>query len=488
MKKFIFKAFAILALAGGITSCGNDYLETKYYSGIDIDTGLSSTNNIGTALNGTYYRLFYYAFAGNYAISIGDVPTDISYWNGDTGHWDSIYDFSYVETDTYLSGIWNYGYKVIDNSSRIIKAAKEIYETVSPSEQAELNLYLAEAHALRGYASLVLTNVFCHQVKVNGTDFSAMPGIVVVDEPIAAFAEVSRSTVGESYNAIVNDFSTSLNYFSAAGGDRGSLNYMGVAAVNGLMARTQLYLENWSSAASYANAALAAAGSPAIVTNAAAYAALYASGTSNSESFFALAINSSNNWSANSCGTLWSTYNFSPSPKLLSMYGANDCRTSIMNFTETGTVPVYAAGKFAHTSSGNPAYGTNYIVNAPEMYLIIAEAEAQSGSLDTAKSALLNVAARNNDIKSVSDLPASKDEVLSFIQDERARELFQEGLRLYDLRRWDTKASVYAILSPNITFTHNNYKISDLVFPIPAGEINAGFGVTQNDGWASVRP
>ena len=116
------------------------------------------------------------------------------------------------------------------------------------------------------------------------------------------------------------------------------------------------------------------------------------------------------------------------------------------------------------------------------------EAEAQSGSLDTAKSALLNVAARNNDIKSVSDLPASKDEVLSFIQDERARELFQEGLRLYDLRRWDTKASVYAILSPNITFTHNNYKISDLVFPIPAGEINAGFGVTQNDGWASVRP
>ena len=94
------------------------------------------------------------------------------------------------------------------------------------------------------------------------------------------------------------------------------------------------------------------------------------------------------NWSANSCGTLWSTYNFSPSPKLQSLYGENDCRTSLIEWDATSslTVPVFKSGKFSH-ASGNSAYGTNYIVNAPEMFLIIAEANLKSsnGSLACAE-------------------------------------------------------------------------------------------------------
>lgn len=42
--------------------------------------------------------------------------------------------------------------------------------------------------------------------------------------------------------------------------------------------------------------------------------------------------------------------------------------------------PVFNGGKFAHFSSGNNNYGTCYIVNAPEMFLIIAEANVQSST------------------------------------------------------------------------------------------------------------
>ncbi|MBO5878549.1 MAG: RagB/SusD family nutrient uptake outer membrane protein [Alistipes sp.] len=491
MKKSILKIFAVLALVGGVSSCGNGYLETDYSRGIDIDTGLNSVATIGTALNGTYYRLFYYGFAGNYAISIGDVPTDLTYWNSKTGHWDKLYQYTHVDTDSYLSGIWNYGYKVVDNSARIIKAAKEMYEGATENEQAELDLYLAEAYALRGYASLMLTNIFGHQIKVAGQDFSNELGIVVVDEPVAAYAEVQRSTVGQSYAAILSDFQDALTHFAAAGGDRGDLNYFNVAAVQGLMARTYLYMENWGAAKKSAADALETAGITSLAYTASDYAALYASGVSNNESFFALAIDSNNNWSANSCGTLWSTYNFSPSPKLLAMYGENDVRNAIFEWDALSTpdVPIFKAGKFAHKSSGNSAYGTNYIVNAPEMFLIIAEAEAQSNTdMTPAQEALLTVAKRNTDITSVDDLPSTKEEILSFIQDERARELFQEGLRLYDLRRWGVKASVTAYKAPAVDFTFNNYEISSLVYPIPASEINAGYGVVQNDTWSSVRP
>ena len=124
------------------------------------------------------------------------------------------------------------------------------------------------------------------------------------------------------------------------------------------------------------------------------------------------------------------------------------------------------------------------------MFLIMAEANLQSpnGTISNAQNALLTVAKRNSDITSVGDLPSTKEELMSFIKNERARELFQEGLRLYDLRRWDEMAEVDATQAPNISFVYTNYKISNLVFPIPSAEINAGYGVTQNENWTSTLP
>lgn len=492
MKKLILKGFSLLVLAAGVSSCGNDFLETNYYSGLDVDTSLNSVNNLSTALNGTYYRLYHYYFAGNYAVSIGDVPTDLSYWNGKSGHFNTVYSFTYNDTDTYLLCIWNMGYKTADNAARIIQAAESLYADADEETKAELDAILAEAYALRGYAQLILVNVYGHQIKVAGADFSEQPGIVVIDRPVKALTQVKRSTVGQSYEAVIGDLKASLAHFTAAGGDRGDLFYFGEAAVHGILARTYLYMEQWDNAKESAKEALDAAGITTLTYTADGYKALYNSNTSNVESFFALAISPSQNWSANSSGTLWSSYNISPSPKLLSLYAATDCRKSIMGMGKesTSTIPVYGGGKFAHYSSANPANATHYLVNAPEMFLIIAEAEAQSatGSLTDAQNALLTVAKRNSAITAVADLPSDKAGLLSFIKDERARELFQEGHRLYDLRRWGDKASVYAYLAPDVNFTYNDYEISNLVFPIPLDEINSGFGVTQNEEWSDTLP
>lgn len=490
MKKYILNAIAVFAFATGISSCGDSFLETDNYKGVDLDGGLNTVENISTALNGTYYQLFYYKFAGNYALAIGDIPTDISYWNTKTGHFDGIYTYTFTDTDSYLKYIWEYGYKTADNAARVIQASQALYESIDGDEKTNLDLYMAEAYALRGYAQLILTNIYGHQVKVNGQDFSSEPGIVVIDQPKEALTKVSRSTVGESYEAIENDLKSALSHFDAAGGDRGELQYLGKAATSGLLARTYLYLENWNEAKTYAKKALDESGITTLTYDAAAYKALYNSETSNIESMFALAITNTTNWSANSYGTLWSTYNYSPSPKLSSMYGAKDCRRSIIDGRDKNsneTEPVYTGGKIAHFSSGNPARGTNYIVNAPEMYLIEAEANIQLNNLDDAKKALLVVAKRNADIQTVSDLPAGKEELMSFVKDERARELFQEGMRLYDLRRWNEKANVYAYSAPDIKFTYTNYDISNLIFPIPSAEVNAGFGVIQND-WSNTLP
>ena len=490
MKNYILKGVLAAMLCMGMAGCGDSFLDTDYYRGIDVDGGLTSAQNVSIALTGTYNALFTRYFSGNYATMIGDIPTDLSYWNGLTGHWDGLYRYSVVTTDLYLGSIWEYGYKVADYSSRIIKAGNEIYADQTPSDQELLDVCMAEAYGLRAYAYLTLTNVFGHQVKVNGKDFSSQVGVVISEEPIPALTQVTRSNVGECYNQILNDLKRSLEHFNKAGGDRGDKCYINVAAVEGLLARVNLYLENWQDAKTYAQKAIADGGVSTLTYDAAAYHNLYNGGGSNTESYFYLDINSSNNWSANSCGTLWTTYNFSPSPKLQAMYGSQDVRTSIMDMGASSTpgVPVYAGGKFSHFSSGNPAYATNYLVNAPEMFLILAEANLKLNDLNGAKDALLVVAKRNLAITSVADLPADAAGLYAFLKDERARELFQEGLRLWDLRRWGDPAQVEAIGAPAISYTYNNYDISNLVYPIPEDEINANWGVTQTEGWAATLP
>jgi hypothetical protein len=144
-------------------------------------------------------------------------------------------------------------------------------------------------------------------------------------------------------------------------------------------------------------------------------------------------------------------------------------------------------GKFAG-EKGNPAVASNFLVRIPEMYLIIAECELKSatGTIANAQTALLNVAKRNSAITSEADLPATKEDLITFLQNERGRELFQEGHRFYDLRRWAKLTGVCA--GDDGSFVYEDFDIAAFCFPIPAAEVNSGFGVEQTPNWNDYLP
>lgn len=489
MKKLYIKALAALTLTASLASCGDKFLETDIYGAIDSETALNNVKNIGYALNGCYYTFSYYYFAGTEATAFGDLASDITYWNQETNHFGSIYSFKPTETDLLLNDVWAYGYKVIDNTSRVIQASKNLYGNVSDEDRGELDRYMGEAYALRAYTTFTLVNMFAHQAMVNGQDFTSRPGVVVVDTPVTPNDMVSRSSIGKTYEAIEGDLEESLKHFDEAGYDAGDKVYFTPAAVKGLQARVYLYQEKWGPALNAATEALSEAGISSLATTDSDYRALYAGIWSNSESLFYLALDQQINWSANSSGTLWSSYSYSPSPWLQSVMANDDCRRSVWGWsaTSTPTVPQFTGGKFLG-SSGNAAYGTCYLINAPEMFLIQAEANAHLSKASAAADALLVVAKRNPAITSTSDLPSDAAGLLSFIKDERARELFQEGHRLFDLRRWGGKVNVQAVEAPSIKWLIKDYNISDAVYPIPVDEINTNMGVTQNEGWNATFP
>ena len=121
------------------------------------------------------------------------------------------------------------------------------------------------------------------------------------------------------------------------------------------------------------------------------------------------------------------------------------------------------------------------VLRLPEQYLIIAEANARwsEGSLTDAQNALLEVARRNPEIQSTADLPATKEGLMEFIKAERVRELWMEGHRFTDLRRWGDIVTMRSF---------QPFDIAKFCYPIPNAEINSGAGVTQTENWAAALP
>lgn len=479
--KILSSLFATLLLCG----CGNDFLNTKYPIGLDTDSALNSVVNVETATNGVYYRLFNYRFAGNYATTIADLAGDMTTFNDATNHWAQVYKYTVTPSTVYLSDIWDWGYKTVDNAAEVIVAANSLLAGIDANDDTgdreRLQLCIAQASALKGLATLLLTNIYGLPIKVNGTDNSSAPGVVAVEAPIPPEETVSRATVGECYARIIADFERAIELFEEVG-DTGNSNNLGLAATEGLLARTYLYMENWDGAKEHAQSALDIFDGQ-MIYDATAYKNMYTSVGANSESIFKLGIDSSDNWSANSCGTLWTTYGYSPSFAYAELIAETDIRSVLL---ESDGDEKYLGGKFVG-EAGNPAVATNFMVRIPEMYLIIAESElnSTSGTIENARTALLNVAKRNSAIASVADLPSDKTDLTAFLENERTRELFQEGHRFFDLRRWGKMAGVSAV---DDKFNITDYDIAKFCFPIPANEINAGFGVEQTPNWDNYLP
>ena len=492
MRNKFINSIVGLALVSSMASCGDKFLETDYNAGEDVDTFLNSVEHVSYALNGTYYQLCTYYFAGNYATLTGDLASDIVYWTGENNHQNDLYQFTYTENSNTLYYIWDYGYKIVDNAARVIEACENLIPDAEPMDAAYLMVYEAEARCLRAYANLAMVNIFAHQVMVDGTSFGNMPGLVISETPIKPYQEVKRSTISQTYDFIVNDLLQAIETFDTVG-DLGDLYEFGAASAFGLLARTYMYLEDWDNAAAAAEAALDIAGITTLTYTVEDYYALYENDSSNYESLLALALDDLTNWSANSSGTLFTSYGYSISPYLISLFSPDDCRLPLLSEfdgTPWGSINsynFYCGGKF-YFNFGNAAYATNYLINAPEMFLIEAEAYANLNQVSDAADALLVVAKRDNAITSTSDLPSTKADLLSFIQDERARELFQEGLRFFDLRRWNIECGVYSVNAPAVAFQIDNVKLGNVVLPIPADEILAGYGVEQNEGWESTLP
>lgn len=474
MNKFI--AFA-LAATFTLSSCS---LDTPTYDQKSGEGAFSTLKDINNGLNGCYYYAGHYGFLGNYAVILGDMCGGVSNGSASSGHFYNFSTFTFSETADELDYIWLDGYKIVTGATTVINSANAMIEgnAISESSLPTAYNYLGQAYALKALANYYLVNLFALPYSQENL---SKPGIVVIDkENTKAFAQVSRSSIEDTYAQILKDMKSAETAFASAGDAAvSSPYYMGEMGLKALEARVYLAMGKYTEAEAAAKAALELKGNgdgdaADAVPSDAAYLAMWGDVAVNAEDLFTIKKSDDDNLSANSLNTAYGSYYCTFQNAAISKLGANDIRRSLLRDGDGGgTSSKKYDGKSAAAVSNIPVFRKS------EMALIIAECEARVGTIEQAKNYLMFTAKRDKNISSVDDLPATKDELLNFISDERVREFFGEGHRFFDARRMGQKISGDQF---------SNWNISKFVFPIPSSEINTGTGCTQNEDWSDNLP
>jgi len=353
------------------------------------------------------------------------------------------------------SYFWNPCYRYIYAANKCIEEVEGSGKLSQPVKQ----MVLGEAKFIRAFCYFHLINLFGDVPLILSTDYHTTQSI-------------PRTSLDNVYNKIVEDLKDAqiklqISYPTA---ERTRPNKF---SATGLLARVYLYKKDWSNAEISANA---------IIT-----AGIYSLNNNLNEVFL---INSNetifqlrpvnptrNTWegsyiipSSNS-----STPTFLITGTLINNFETGDQRK--VSWTKSRVFSgqtLYYPFKYK-VRIGSVVTEYYVVLRLAEQYLIRAEARIQQNNITGALSDL-------NVIRIRAGLPntlaTSVNEIVAAIEQERRMELFAEwGHRWFDLKRTDRANTILGSLKP-IT-----WQPTDLLWPIPQGQINLNSSLTQNPGY-----
>lgn len=376
-------------------------------------------------------------------------------------------------------------YRIVDRANRVLKALPTADSLRIGDNSLRIRLR-GEALFLRAYAHFEAVRFYGGAYDPNAL---AMP---YQEEPsptpVSTFARIN---MGPYFEKLVADLAEAKSLVPATLGDINRANRFAVAA---LQARVALYSKSWANAAAFASEYIA--GVP--LATKAEFPGLWTDANVAEVAFRIVRTASV----GTRLGSLWrgvssssaniNTVTWQPSDKLWNSYDqTNDIRFPAYFKTEpilaAANRPARLINKYAGTAYGtaNENVANAKIYRTGEMYLIRAEARAESGAFTGANSAEADIntlrAARINSYTTVTF--ASKDQAIAAVIDERFKELPFEGHRFWDLKRRGLPVSRLASDAPTSTGTllpANDYRF---LLPIPLVEIQANSEMQQNPGY-----
>ena len=478
MKRIINKAIVLFAAALLSSSC--HFLEVDKIGKSDIESFFESEESVEAAVTGCMDLLD--GLVDDYMILYPEICGDLVVMNAsESGMWSYLYNFDLSEAynTTPIGFVWNNAYELVLNTCEIIDYAPQVKNNY-PNAASRIDRQVAHAHYLRAIATFYLA--LCYSQHYTYSADASHLGVILMSSFPDLNAEIIRSDAASTYKFIVSDLKEAYKLYE----DNRSPDphYPSRAAVQALLARIYLYMEDYEDAVGCATDVID--NYDFTLTPRDGYFDMFTTVSSRGkESIFRL-----NGYGQNSTvgkAFDYQTYMLLPSQKLKSVFkedainGAADVRESLITF---GGMPKSMGCSMKYTIleqvSDKEKAVDLFVSRLSEMYLIRAEALAHLGrDLDMAADDVARIRSRATGLNIDSCRPALNPEsILEAVSRERVKELYHEGHRLFDItRRRENLERDEATTSTVRTMTYPN---DDFIFPIPGIEMEANKAMQPN--------
>ena len=444
----LLKAAAVAALVFGLNSC----LEKLPGDYILEEEGMQTFADAEQTLTGIYTAYMSSALYSGYLTLLPDIQADLVYavqGNSNTfgTHW--LWDIR--STNAEIESVYAALYRVIGRCNFYLDKVDALRSSLTDDAEIQyLDYYTGEVYCARGLAYSELLRCFCKAYDPATAENEL--GLVLADSYFGEKPQ-TRASLKASYDFVLNDLKKAEemlddenDYFDAP--------YFTNAAAHAIHARVALYMQDWDEAVKHSTKliesdAFALATAKAYVTSTQTFLDYLWTNDTSYENIWRIGYTDTSYGGAQGSVFLNFSNDFTyyypdyvPAQWALDLYTSGDGRyNAYFANLQTG----YAHGltwPLLVKYYGNESLMANliYHVNMPkplrlaEQYLIRAEAYCNMGNYAGASADLTALSESRHVAGGSLSVNASNWE--QTISDERVKELFMEGFRLHDLKRW----------------------------------------------------
>ena len=498
MKKILLILSSVFVMT--FTSC-EGFLDKYPSNSIPADEAIQTPEDAQFYIMGLYSAFKNGSLYSGSMTLAADIQCDFVYnVVGANNTYADVYRWEIKPTTSEIEGVYAGLYYIISRVNFLLDRIGEVEAKYTDDDDVELlNKCKGDAYFARALAYADLLRFYCKAYDPDTAKDELGVSLIYTyeEEGLGAL----RSSLYDSYQQVLSDLAEAEKLITR---DAANSIYFTVGAVNALYARTYLYMQDWDNAIKYATEVI----DNSVYSLSDSFTASQAS-SEMSEYQYMWMYDSSNEviwkvgFTATSLGGslsgVFHNYDYTayypdfvPADWVLDLYDQySDARYSTF-FTEqqTGyasglTCPLFIGKYWSNPNlSATNAYS---FVNEPkvfrlsEQYLIRAEAYWHKDEFDLASEDLLAI--RKKRIQGYGNFSDAGESLLEEIKTERVKELYMEGFRLMDLKRWGEgfkrTPQQSSISGPDeLDIKADNPMF---VWPIPQHEMDAVPGLQPNE-------
>lgn len=444
------------------TSCLDKYPEYA----VEQNKAITNINQADEAVIGIYSTFMSSALYSGYLTLLPDIQSDLVYAvNGYSNTHGAIWRWDILPTDTEIEAVYATLYEVIGNCNFFLDNAKKLQATLINDDDLDyLERLCGEAYFARALAYSELIKLYCVDYKSDEEAKNEL-GVVITDNYYGD-KNITRASLYDSYQFVIADLERAAemlalgeDYDTAVDGELfNASQYFNEYTAYALRARIALYMRNWEDAIKYSTKIIdsgyySLASTTSEISSGVSYYQYMWEHDMAFEIIWKVGFTSTNY--GGSLGRVFWNYDYSnyypdyvPASWVLNLFDSNDLRDDICFYTATtghshgltwpllykyyGNVDLYNSAMLLHTSMPK-------VFRLAEQYLIRAEAYARSATPDYNKAAKDIVALRTKRYSASygGGVAMNEKNAMEIIEEERVKELYMEGFRLQDLKRWE---------------------------------------------------